>query len=276
MRPFVPVLMRRLRLTYAAPLLLLHCMPDFDALSAGRGGSGGAGGAGGSSGVTGGGSSGEGGQPVTSGGNGSGGTGEVGGVIDSAGAGGMSGTEGTEAGAGGVAPTEPPCGGCARASVPLQMGNTGQAILIYYPSPVDLTGVTITVRVRAPGARAGVLQIFAQDDKFAADYNFSTPLILYPQLTDVAYVIPSGLTGYNTARIQQITVSVATGAGPGDCASAPATCPWTQPTLLDIDSITLTGGPPGTPGPYTFDTDTVPLSLATFQPVPGSTLFWIP
>jgi hypothetical protein len=290
----------------APSFLLFSCMPDFASLSAGAGGAcardsescagstgpgGGLPGGGGLSGAagkaTGGragmsGTAGEGGASGTGEG-GASGTGEGGASAGAAGANGgtSSGSGGTagKAGSSGASGTggsgPPPCGGCAVLSSPITMSDTSQGVLLSFATPVDLSGAIITVRLRAPGATGGALQIYVQDLNFKGDYTFFTGLISYSSMTNAQYPVPATSTTYDPTQIKQIVVQLAAGAGT-TCTSTSTSCTWAQPTVLEIDSITITGTTGTPPGPYTFDSNWSPLVLSAYMPITGSTLTWIP
>lgn len=159
-------------------------------------------------------------------------------------------------------------------SVPITMENTGQGVLIHYDPPIDLTGATIAIRLRAPGAIGGALQIYAQDVRDMADYSFYVLLSAYPEMTDVSYKIPAASASYDPSKIRQVFVSIVSATAKPSCTQP--SCSWRQPTLLEIDSIAFDNAPAGAPGPYTFDTGVSQMSLSSYQPTPGSTLTWIP
>jgi hypothetical protein len=231
------------------------------------GGTSGATSAGGTSGATaGGGTAGTTGAGGTSGGTGAGGTsGTGGGGTNAGGTAGVSGG-GASAGTAGTAGSgSPPCGGCAVLSAPVTAANSAQAVqLWYFGTPVDLTGAKLTIRVRSPGAQSGGFQVYAEDTGGHADYSFWKNLNSLSTFTDVVYTIPAASPSYDPSKINAITFQIAAG----------ATGPWAAPTVLEIDSITVTEGTGTLPGPYTFDTKVDPLHLGTYNPITGSTLTW--
>lgn len=248
-------MLRRLSLLLLPTALLAACMPDFEALKTGSGGRlGGDAGTGGSAGDD----TPDAGQATA-------------GIGGSAGDGGSAGTGGT----GGSGPAGDSCGGCARVTIPITGPDTTQSVVIQLNPHADLTGATLIVRLRAPGATGGALQIFAQDESYDGDYSFYSPLATYAEMTDIYYTLPPATDVWDTAHIVQMSVSVV--AGPGSpCEEGSPSCDWVQPTVLEIDSIEVLDTPGTPPGPYTFDTSAYPLQLSTYMPIVGSRVSWIP
>jgi hypothetical protein len=155
------------------------------------------------------------------------------------------------------------------------MGDTSQGAILSFATPIDLTGATVQVELRAPGATGGALQVYVQDLNFNGDYSFFTGLIAYSTMTTVHYPIPAASANFDPTQIKQIVIQLAAGGG-ATCTSTSASCTWSQPTVLEINSIMLTGAPGTAPGPYTFDSDFSPLALSAYMPIPSSALTWIP
>ncbi|WP_437898488.1 hypothetical protein [Sorangium sp. So ce124] len=211
-------------------------------------GSGGAGGAGGgtASSTT---SSSSSSSASTGGGEGGAGGGEGGAGGGEGGAGGAGGGEGGagggEGGAGGSAPDigpgpEESCSGCARLAVPLTMASTGTLFQFDFPQLVDLTGATVTFRVKAHAATGGGLQVFVQngDDQTWAgvpwawtsfsDLKEWTDLTIDVDASDAADATAGGK--FDSTKVRRIGVKVDAG----------AEGPWANPTIVYIDSITVT------------------------------------
>ncbi|WP_438035326.1 hypothetical protein [Sorangium sp. So ce204] len=213
-------------------------------------GSGGAGGAGGgsssstttpsTSSSSGGGEGGQGGA-----GGSDGGAGGEGGEGGEGGAGGSDGGAGGEGGEGGGAPDigpgpEESCSGCARLAVPLTTASTGTLFQFDFAQLVDLTGATVTFRVKAHAATGGGLQVFVQNGNAQswvgvpwAWTGFSelkewTELTIDVDASDAADAAAGG--NFEATQVKRIGVKVDAG----------AEGPWANPTIVYIDSITVT------------------------------------
>ncbi|WP_437328128.1 hypothetical protein [Sorangium sp. So ce381] len=219
-------------------------------------GSGGAGGTGGgsssnsstssnstSSGSDGGGGSGDGGSNADGGG-GSGGSGssDGGGGSGDGGSspgvgGGSSGEGGGSSGEGGGSSVpEEHCSGCARLSVPFTTANTATQFFIEFASPVDLTGSTVTFRVRSHAGTNGGVQPFVQNgaDLFYANIGYSwnpiAGLADWHEITVDVDALAPARPNFNRTRVKLIGLQITAG----------GTGPWTNPTVIYVDSITVT------------------------------------
>jgi hypothetical protein len=183
---------------------------------AGRGGTAGDGAAGGAGGAV----SGAGGTPA-----GAGGT--------PAGAGGTTAGAGT-AGAGGATPT---ANGCAKLSVPLGSTADKAHFLVSLASTADLSGATIGMRLYVKAGSGGTIFNYVQD---SASYHFlgvataqRKTLSSFSGWTNVTWNVGAedpGSTNIVKTSIKNIGIEI----------SAQPSSPWTSPTVVYIDSITVT------------------------------------
>ncbi|MGK4008970.1 hypothetical protein WMF31_40575 [Sorangium sp. So ce1036] len=159
---------------------------------------------------------------------------------------GTSGGGAGEGGGGSVDPSEQ-CPGCARLSVPLTSAAQATQFFIEFDEPVDLTGATVTFRVKAHTGTSGGVQPFVQNgaDLFWANIGYSwnpvADLGAWADLTlDVDALAPAS-PSFNRTVVKLIGLQVAAG----------ATGPWTNPTVIYVDSITVTrpGSTNGAGGP---------------------------
>jgi hypothetical protein len=190
--------------------------------------------------------------------------------------------------------------GCAQLSVPFTQYTVtnadasktyfGQQFEIYIGDDMtgmDLTGATISVKIRKIAGKAGGFQIFAKGvmpNNYASAYN------------DPWFGIDGDLT--TDWKTVTLDLTAATGTHKDDMFS-PATVhilavqlssgdPWysddaktmvdltalINPTVVQIDSITISGGT-ATVGPYNFTADVADFHLGTYQPITGSTVTWV-
>lgn len=173
---------------------------------------------------------------------------------------GMANTGGSAAG--GSPTTDESCPGCARLSVPLTMAAEQTDFEIYLNGPTDLSAATITVHLMASAGEGGGVQVAVKDGE-ALDYAS-----VYTAWTNVSDL----LTG-----LQDISVDVATLTGDNFDATqveilalqinAGDTGPWANPTVVLVDSITVSNG---AAGPWEFTDSSDPLTLGSYEPVAGS------
>ncbi|WP_437624863.1 hypothetical protein [Sorangium sp. So ce1151] len=181
------------------------------------------------------GSGGEGGE----GGAGVGGEGGVGGVGGEGGEGGVGGDNG-EGGAGGAPDIGPgpdeSCSGCARLAVPLTEASTGTLFQFNWPELVDLTGATVTFRVKAHAGTGGGVQTYVQNG--GAQNWVGVPwawtdlssLGEWTELTIDVDAAAADAPTFDKTQVMRLGLKIDAGtAGP-----------WANPTVVYIDSITVT------------------------------------
>jgi hypothetical protein len=277
-----------------------------DAGGAGGGGRGGSGGGGtptpkgGSSGETAGGeggmdseggAAGEGISGSSGAGKGGGGAGAPGGAAGGAGTGGAAGTAGGpaagNAGVSGIAGTggQESCAGasgCARLSVPLAAEGDRTHFSIALGADVDFSTAVVSYRVRRVSATGGRIWAYLQHGgtpDFDLIYGGARDLddlgSEWTTLTwDVAATVPP--FPFDKTVIARVGIEI--------LASDPG--PWTSPTVVDLDSIEISGP---SVGPWPFDDASSVSSEAAAPPgvlwmsdnapdevVAGSMLLWIP
>lgn len=239
-------------------------------------------------------------------------------------AGGGAAAGGAATGGTGGAATADTCPGCAQMSLPFTEAGQSTNFQIYLAGPTDLSDAVLTVRLYAPGAQAGGLQIIPQTGEasgYQGYYNHWQNLAdaandWIDVSLDFADTVPAA-----TANLQ---MGAAGAAGAGDAAGgmggtagtggtggtggisgdagapdegsagAPAeepmfdpsqveilgfqiaagdTGPWTNPTIVLIDSITISTG---VEGPWEFTDSTDPLTPYEAEALEGTTLTHIP
>ena len=271
----------------------------------GSGGKAGTGGGGtGGAGTGGGGTGGAG-----TGGGGTGGAGTGGGGTGGAGTGGVAG----EAGMAGMGGAPSACGtGCAQLSVALTAAGDQQSFIITFPQPKDMTGGVVSFRVKRVAGTGGGVQSYAQNNVAPnypnVGYNNWHNLSQLTDWTEVALDIdaictadpgrcdpaggggaagasgaggaPPADTTFDRSAVNEIGFNI----NAGDAAGGP----WTNPTIVLVDRVTLTrsgggggaGGAGGAPGATVevladFATVVAPMMPGFGAPV-TSTAVWVP
>jgi hypothetical protein len=149
--------------------------------------------------------------------------------------------------------------GIAILSVPLAANMQRQRFADLF-GPVELEGATLTVRVYAPGATGGTLSIYVSD----ADFSFA-PQMLEVDLTSIStkwrdLSIQIASTGaFDATQVRQVNLDVNS-----------ATGPWTNPTVLYVDSVRTSNLRVND----TFDASFGKFLLSSLVAVPGSTITW--
>jgi hypothetical protein len=151
-------------------------------------------------------------------------------------------------------------------TVPLTASGQLQRYAAAYPmgSYPDLTGAIVTIRLYAPGATGGELNMYLLS---APDYTYGGQGAAVPLTTLAAgwteVTVSAGVAAppYNPSTIIQLNFDV----GSGSSAS------WTNPTVIYIDLITSSNGRLE----ERFDTIVVPpMTQSGTDSVPGATLTW--
>jgi hypothetical protein len=192
---------------------------------AGQGGSstGGAGGASGDSG-----SAGQGGTPGGSGGADNAGGGVGGDAGTGSGGAGNGGGAGASGGAGEV------CTGCARLSVPLAATADQAHFTITLPAATDFSAATIALRVARYTGTGGWFKAYIQEGSPNYLYQDSletTIASIGTSMQTISWDVATAGTTADKTIIRRIGVEIS-----GNGASS-----WTSPTVLYVDSITVTG-----------------------------------
>jgi hypothetical protein len=221
---------------------------------AGAGGQGGAGGAGAmaGSGATGGaGAGGAGAGGAGAGGAGAGGSGAAGAGAGGAGAGGVAGSAGGET-----------CSGCARLSVPLAASGDRAHFTLLLPADTDLSAATITFRVAKIAGTGGTFRGYIQEGSpnYASQGATGTTIAsMSTGMQDIAWSIASAGTAADKTRIRRIGIEIV---GTGGSS-------WTNPTVLYVDRIVVTGSSLS-PATYPFGTASTVHTTPTEQGPTGA------
>ncbi|WP_437601264.1 hypothetical protein WMF28_06795 [Sorangium sp. So ce590] len=148
------------------------------------------------------------------------------------------GAAGGGSGAGGGGSTDPneQCSGCARLSVPLMSAGQATQFFIGFDEPVDLTGSLVTFRVKAHTGTKGGLQPFVQNgaDLFWANIGYEwNPVAGLGEWVDITIDVDAAAS---TSPFFKGTVVALLGLQ----VTAGDTGPWANPTVIYVDSITVT------------------------------------
>ncbi|WP_437757763.1 hypothetical protein [Sorangium sp. So ce1389] len=142
---------------------------------------------------------------------------------------------GTGSGGGTVEPGEQ-CSGCARLSVPLTGRRQATQFFIGFDEAIDLTGATVTFRVKAHTGTSGGVQPFVQngDELFYANIGYTwNPIADLGEWTEFTIDVDAAAAAspfFNRTLVEVIGLQVTAG----------DTGPWTNPTVIYVDSITVT------------------------------------
>jgi hypothetical protein len=141
------------------------------------------------------------------------------------------------------------------------------------PSLTDFSEATVTVRVAKLQGTGGWFRIYLQHgggtlpDGGAGDFNYAeTPETLISSIgtsfQNITWDVSADTSGFDFAVISRLGIEV----------SAESGGPWTNPTVLYIDRIDITGASPAVSA-WTFD------SSSTVDPTPtnfrGAGAFWL-
>jgi hypothetical protein len=200
-----------------------------------------------------------------------GGTGGTGGEA----AGGTGGTGGSGGSGGGVMET---CTGCARLSGPLTMPNDQTYFIIPFDPVVDMSASMVTFRVRVVEGTAGGMQTIAQngeENDYLGVYEWNNLSDhtgdLHDVVLDLSAYAGSGAGGaggagepaFDPSQVSSIGLSI----------NAGEEGPWTSPTIIYVDSITISDA---AAGPWDFAASVDPMVVNSSVMVAGATLTHIP
>ncbi|WP_437318918.1 hypothetical protein [Sorangium sp. So ce385] len=150
---------------------------------------------------------------------------------------GASGGAGGEGGGGTVDPGES-CSGCARLSVPFTSAGEATQFFIGFDEAIDLTGAVVTFRVKAHTGTNGGVQPFVQNgaELFWANVGYTWNPVAglgeWADLTiDVDALAPAS-PFFDRTQVKLLGLQITAG----------NTGPWANPTVIYVDSITVTKG----------------------------------
>jgi hypothetical protein len=151
--------------------------------------------------------------------------------------------------------------GMAVLTVPLSKAGDAQRYADVFPSQPNLAGSTLTLRVYAPGATGGMLQLYVTDTKFSFGPFLTTPLTAMSQgWMDVKVPIAPAVGSYDPTKLYQITIEV----------TASDVGPWANPTVIYIDKIWSSNLLVND----TFDSASTPMVSSSLLKLPNATLTW--
>lgn len=152
--------------------------------------------------------------------------------------------------------------GLAVLTVPLSTSGENQRYGNKLATQMSLLNATLTLRVYAPGATAGVLAVYMVDADYSASPYHNVELsTLSSGWTDVNIPIGGVVGVYDPSSIYQITIEITSG-GSG---------PWATPTVVYFDSIRSSNGAWN----ETFDANVQHMVISERQFVDGGTLTWV-
>ncbi|WP_437735660.1 hypothetical protein [Sorangium sp. So ce1335] len=137
---------------------------------------------------------------------------------------------------GGVVDPGETCPGCARLSIPFTTAGQLTQYFIEFAEPVDLTGATVTFRVRNYAGTGGNVEPFVQNgaELTWANIGFTrNPIADLDGWTDLTIDVDTAAAAspnFDRTVVKFIGVQVTAG----------ETGPWTNPTVIHVDSITVT------------------------------------
>lgn len=151
--------------------------------------------------------------------------------------------------------------GLAVLSVPLDEADQVARYVATYPEEAqpNLVNAAVTFRVYAPGAAGGSLRVNLLDADSTPGAETSVPLLsLATGWTDVTWSAGTAAGAFDPSAISQLLIEVQAG----------ATGPWTEPTLVYVDSIRASNGDVD----ESFTTAVAPLVASATVTVPGATV----
>jgi hypothetical protein len=176
------------------------------------------------------------------------------------GSGGSSGgAGGASAGAGGSATT-----GCAKLTVPMDQSTDKAHFVISLNSAADMSAATVSMRVYVQAGAAGTISNYVQNNG-TPNFNFfantaPTALKSLSGWQTITFAVATQSTGGSKAEIRRIGIEIN---------AAPDTTGWSNPTVVYIDSITVT-----TPAlSFPFESPTTITSTAGTADVSGQVLW---
>src|SRR5512133_3137558 len=151
--------------------------------------------------------------------------------------------------------------GVVALTVPLSASGQNQRYADKLPALPNLTDADVVVRIYAPGATAGALAVYVQDQNYVSGGWTSFPLTtLSNGWSDITVKAGPAAGSYDPKHINQITLEVmADGSGP-----------WASPTVVYVDSIRSSNGVLND----TFDASIGGFVSSGMQIVQGSKLEW--
>lgn len=148
-------------------------------------------------------------------------------------------------------------------TVPLTVSGQGQRYWYPFSPAANLTNKTVTLRVYAPDASAGLLNIYLSmaNSASTAGSGVIVPLRdLRSAWKDITLDVGGAVGSFDPSQIKQVTIEV----------QSRDSGPWKNPTVIYIDYVaisTLTVG-------NTFDSSIGDFMQSSTQAIPGSTLTW--
>ena len=124
--------------------------------------------------------------------------------------------------------------GVVELSMPLTAADQGQRYADTFSNRPNLTSATLTLRLYAPGATKGLLNLYVGDADFTGSSNGTQVQLstLSSGWSDVVVSVGIAAGTYDPVNISQLNIEITTG----------GTGPWTNPTLIYIDRIWSSNG----------------------------------
>jgi hypothetical protein len=135
------------------------------------------------------------------------------------------------AGAGGTGEV---CTGCARLSVPLATSNDRAHFVIGLPSPTDFSAAMIAIRVARYAGTGGHFKVYIQEGSpaYLQQVSTETPIAnIGTAMQTINWDVSTAGTGADKTIISRVGIEII---GTGSTS-------WTNPTVIYVDSVTITG-----------------------------------
>lgn len=153
--------------------------------------------------------------------------------------------------------------GVIQMKVPLAATSDDQRFADKFTQVPSLLGASITLRLHAPGATGGQINIYLSDNDFTVSSGIQVSLAdLASGWKDVTLVVGGSVGGsFDPSEVKQVNIEV-TGGNSG---------PWATPTILYLDSVRTSNQAIM----HTFDSSVGDFVQSSLQNVPGSTYTWL-
>ena len=153
--------------------------------------------------------------------------------------------------------------GVIQMKVPLASSSDNQRYADKFTQVPNLLGATITLRLYAPGATGGQINIYLSDADFTGSSGVLVPLAdLANAWKDVTLVVGGSAGGFfDPTEVKQVNLEIQ-GSGSG---------PFASPTIVYLDGVRTSNNAVA----HTFDTSVGDFVQSMSQMVSGSTLAWM-
>jgi len=119
---------------------------------------------------------------------------------------------------------------------------------------VDLTGGTVTVRAYVQAGTGGGIQLYAQDDAYVWSTGLWTNLADVSGWQDIVLPLSAGTGAFDITATTTLGIIL----------NAGAAGPWTDPSIIYVDSVEVTGSTASV-GPWDFATNSYSLARNNYN-----------